>query len=45
MQSNATAEAPLEDDDGNPTALKEKLEVDLCTFETIDQAEVRTNHT
>lgn len=40
VQSNATAEAPLEDDDGNPTALKEKLEVDLCTFETIDQAEV-----
>mmetsp|Transcript_2900 Transcript_2900/g.5510 ORF Transcript_2900/g.5510 Transcript_2900/m.5510 type:complete len:1133 (+) Transcript_2900:146-3544(+) len=35
----AQTEAPLEDEDGNDTPLKEKLEVDLAQFATVEHAE------
>lgn len=38
-QAKAMTEAPLEDEEGSPTALKEKLEVDLSQFETVDHAQ------
>jgi structural maintenance of chromosomes protein 5 len=39
LQEKAIVEAPLQDEEGNETALKEKLQVDLAQYETIDYAE------
>jgi structural maintenance of chromosomes protein 5 len=39
LQEKAKVEAPLQDEEGNETELKEKLQVDLAQYETIDYAE------
>jgi structural maintenance of chromosomes protein 5 len=39
LQEKAKAEAPLQDEEGNATELKEKLQVDLAQFDSIDHAE------
>lgn len=39
MQNRAKTEAPLEDEDENDLPLKEKLQVDLAQYETVDHAE------
>lgn len=39
LQEKAKVEAPLQDEEGNETELKEKLQVDLAQYETVDHAE------